>query len=81
MLWLHILVFLFLVMRQPFEFDPAERVRHKFMIQTVKLEPGMTLENVVSCFFLPRVWEVRLKLGFRMKLLRCHCMICNSFAP
>lgn len=35
-------------MRQPFEFDPNDKVKHKFMIQSLKVQPGQDLTTVVS---------------------------------
>ena len=39
------------VMRQPFEVDSAERLRHKFMIQSVKVQPGQNIATIVSVNF------------------------------
>lgn len=36
------------VMRQPYDYDPNERVRHKFMIQSVVMQPEHQIETVVS---------------------------------
>lgn len=41
---------LFLVMLQPFEFDPAEKTKHKFMIQSIVMEGEVTESDVVSAF-------------------------------
>ena len=35
-------------MRQPFELDAAEKARHKFMIQSVKVLPGQNVATIVS---------------------------------
>jgi len=41
---------LVLVMLQPFDHDPNERLRHKFMIQSVMVQPGQNADTIVSRF-------------------------------
>jgi len=41
------------VMLQPFEYDPNEKSKHKFMVQSMLAPPDMTdMEGVVSSLFL-----------------------------
>lgn len=40
-------------MLQPFDYDPNEKSKHKFMVQTIYAPPNITdLEAVVSIFLL-----------------------------
>jgi len=52
------------VMRQPFEFDPAERVRHKFMIQSVRMQPGQTLNTIWTEVDSTQLMDTRLRVQF-----------------
>lgn len=41
------------VMLQPFDYDPNEKSKHKFMVQSMIAPPDMTdMEGVVSAFHL-----------------------------
>lgn len=42
-------LFVFTVMLQPFDYDPNEKSKHKFMVQSLLAPPDMTdTEGVVS---------------------------------
>ena len=46
-------LFFFPVMLQPFEYDPNEKSKHKFMVQSMLAPPDMIdMEGVVSWLFL-----------------------------
>lgn len=39
-------------MLQPFDYDPNEKSKHKFMVQTIFAPPSVSdLEAVVRCYF------------------------------
>lgn len=61
MFWLSFpLLFLSTVMLQPFDYDPNEKSKHKFMVQSMLAPYDMTdMEGVVSTRALHRI-------GFRM---------------
>lgn len=44
--------FLFAVMLQPFEYDPNEKSKHKFMVQTIFAPPNVSdMDSLVSIRF------------------------------
>lgn len=50
-------VLLFLVMLQPFDYDPNEKSKHKFMVQSILAPYDMTdIEGVVSTATLHIIW-------------------------
>lgn len=50
-------VVLFLVMLQPFDYDPNEKSKHKFMVQSILAPYDMTdIEGVVSTATLHKIW-------------------------
>ena len=42
-------IFIFLVSLQPFDFDPQDKNRHKFMVQSMYAPPGEINQESLVC--------------------------------
>ena len=77
------LSFCFSVMLQPFDYDPNEKSKHKFMVQSLLAPPDMTdMEGVVSVSpFLKSSFTISLFLATNALKLKYSAHICNRVTP